>query len=133
MAGSLGGSVNPVPAGEGTLPGGGEGTLGFVVWPTHAGAVDGQGREPMFGLEYARGQINWNLNEQGKIVGNTRIQVPAGDWTWIIYTHNPHNPGFITAKKLAHPLVLHEPGFIDLMDITEDEVKPLSPDPVLHD
>jgi hypothetical protein len=116
-----------------TMAGGGNGELSFVVWPTHAGAVNAAGEEPMFGVEYKRGQITWELNEQGTLCGRTRIEVPAGEWCWIIYCHNPLYPGFVTAKKLVHPLVLQEPGVIDLMDITEDEVKPLAPDPVLRD
>jgi hypothetical protein len=116
-----------------TLGGGGDGTLGFVVWPTHAGAVNARGEEPMFGLEYQRGQITWAVNEKGDLEGSTTITVPAGQWCWIIYCHNAFRPGYVTAQKLAHPLTLSTPGTIDLTGITEDEVKPLAPDVVLHD
>ncbi|HVQ84598.1 MAG TPA: hypothetical protein VMS84_07465 [Mycobacterium sp.] len=126
--------------GEGQLQGnnggglaGGEGVLGFIVWPTHAGAVNTRGEEPMFTVDYARGQIYWALNEHGLLRGRAIINVPAGEWAWIIYCHNPLEPGFITAQKLAHTLVLYEAGTIELSEITEDEVKPLNPDPVLHD
>jgi hypothetical protein len=114
-------------------PGGGVGTFSVVVWPTHAGAVNVKGEEPMLDLNYKRGQIYWATNEDGKIRGRAKIEVPAGEWMWIIYTHNPLEPGFITAQKLAHPLVLFEPGNIELFEITEDEIKPMAPDPVLHD
>jgi hypothetical protein len=113
--------------------GGGEGTLGFVVWPTHAGAVNSAGQEPMFTHDYYRGQIYWDVNEAGLIRGRATILVPAGEWTWIIYCHNPYQPGYVSAQKLAHPLYLSEPGTIDLSEITEEEVNPLAPDPVLHD
>jgi hypothetical protein len=116
-----------------TMAGGGDGVLSFVVWPTYAGAVQDNGEEPMFGLDYQRGPITWALNDEGKMRGSATILVPAGEWSWIIYCHNQFRPGFVTTRKLAHPLVLSEAGTIDLRDITEEEVKPLAPDPVLHD
>lgn len=115
------------------MSGGGDGTLGFIVWPTHCGAVNDRGEEPMGDPDYGRGQINWALNEQGRLVGRTRVNVPAGDWTHLIYTHNPTQPGYITAQKLAHPLRMSAKGTIDLMDITDDDVAVLAPDKVLHD
>jgi hypothetical protein len=112
---------------------GGEGVLSFVVWPPYAGAVKSNGEEPMFGLEYQRGQITWAVNEAGILLGSTTITVPAGEWAWIIYCHSQFRPGYTTCSKLAHPLVLHEAGTIDLHGITENDIKPLAPDPVLHD
>ena len=115
--------------------GSGDGVLSFVVWPTHAGAVNERGDEPMGDPDYQRGQITWAVNEQGRLVGSVHISVPSGntDWTHIIYTHNPTKPGFVTAQKLAHPLRLPEGGSIDLIDITDEDVQPFSPDKVLHD
>jgi hypothetical protein len=117
------------------MTGGGEGALGFVVWPTHAGAVNAAGEEPMFDLDYARGQISWAVNEQDRLVGSVRIKVPAGaaDWTHIIYTHNPSQAGYLTAQKLAHPLRLPAGGTIDLIDITDQDVAIGAPDKILHD
>jgi hypothetical protein len=114
---------------------GNEGTLSFVVWPTHAGAVNDLGEEPMGHPDYQRGQIHWAVNEQGRLVGNVRISVPPGrrDWVHIVYTHHPTTPGFITASKLAQPFRLPDGGTIDLMDITDVDVQPLTPDKVLHD
>jgi len=116
-------------------PSGGDGTLSFVVWPTYAGAVNERGEEPMGDRDYERGQITWELNEQGRLVGRTKINVPRGigDWTHIIYCHNPTEVGFITAQKLAHPLHLPDGGCIDLIDITDGDVAVLAPDKVLHD
>jgi len=115
------------PSGVPSMPpapglGGGDGVLSFVVWPTHAGAVNRRGEEPMFGLDYQRGQITWEVNGDGQLRGRATITVPAGKWCWIIYCHNAFRPGFVTAQKLAHPLILDEPGTIDLTQITEDEV-----------
>jgi hypothetical protein len=95
--------------------------------------VQSNGDEPMFGLDYQRGQITWEMTPLGVLEGRAIISVPAGEWAWIIYCYNQFRPGFVTAQKLAHPLVLREPGTITLTRITEDEVKPLNPDPVLHD
>ena len=85
-----------------------DGILSFTVWPTHAGAVNERGEELMGHPDYDRGQIHWNLNEQGTLVGHVHIKVPPGhlDWTHIIYTHHPTNPGCVTAQKLAQPLRL---------------------------
>ena len=112
-----------------------DGVLSFVVWPTHAGAVNALGQEPMGHADYSRGQIAWSVNEQGVLVGTVRICVPPGlqDWTHVIYTHTPTSPEFITAQKLAHPFHLPGGGTIDLIDITEQDVQPLTPDKVLHD
>jgi len=119
-----------------TFGGGGDGTLSFVVWPTHAGAVNDHGEEPMGDPDYSRGQIYWSTNEQGRLVGHCRIRVPKGskDWTHVIYTHNPTKPGFITAQKLARPFRLPDGGDIDLIDITDEDVGvAVPPDKVLHD
>ena len=111
-----------------------EGTLSFVVWPTYAGAVNEFGEEPMGDPDYDRGQIVWSLNEQGRLVGSTRINVPRGskDWTHVIYCHNPTEPGFIHAQKLAHPMRLPDGGTIDLLDITNGDIAVLDPE-VIHD
>jgi hypothetical protein len=111
----------------------GQGQLSFIVWPNHAGAVDVNGKEPMFGLEYKRGPITWDLDDNGELIGHARIEVPAGEWQWIIYCYNPFNPGYIAVSKLDHTLLLPEPGYIDLTHITKDEIKLLNPDPILHD
>lgn len=115
------------------LPVDGIGVFSAVIWPTYAGAVKSNGQEPMFEIDYARGPIFWEMNEAGLLRGRAHIEVPAGEWAWIIYCHNALRPGFVTAQKLAHPLVLLKPGNIDLTDITEEEVRVLNPDPVLHD
>ena len=118
-----------------TTPGGGDGVLSMVVWPVYAGAVNEAGEEPMGERDYERGQITWALNEQDRIVGRAKISVPRGtkDWTHVIYTHHPTSPGFSTAQKLAHPMHLPDGGTIDLLDITDEDVRSLDPDPVFHD
>lgn len=114
------------------MSGGGDGTLAFVVWPTHVGAVNPKGEEPIFQADYSRGQIFWDVTD-GVLRGRASVQVPKGEWTHVIYCNDPYNPGYVNAQKLSHPLVLDFPGRIDLTEITEDDVKPLAPDPVLHD
>jgi hypothetical protein len=115
-------------------PMGAIGTMEAIVWPTYAGAVNDRGDEPMFDIGYSRGQITWGLNDKGVIEGHTTIDVPPGTWTHIIYCRNAFSPGFVTAQKLSHPLVIHPPDdHIDLFGINEDDIKPFTPDPVLHD
>ena len=117
------------------LPSGGElneGTLSFVVWPTHAGAVNEDGEEPMGDRDYDRGQITWSMNEQGRLVGAANMCSSWDDWTHLIYCHNPTEPGFITAQKLAHPMVLPIGGTIDILDITDGDIAVLNPE-YIHD
>jgi hypothetical protein len=111
----------------------GIGKLGVTVWPTHAGAVDERGVEPLSHRDYQRGQIDWGKNEQGRIVGNVKIEVPPGNWTHIVYSHHPSSPMFITAQKLSHPFNLPQGGAIRLLDITDEDVRPFSRDRALHD
>lgn len=115
------------------IPNVGEGTLSFVIWPAYAGAVNEHGNEPISNPDYQRGQIIWGITAQDQILGHTRIHLPAGTWTHIVYTHHPSEPLVITASKLLHPIVLHEAGYLDITDITEEDVRPLQPDAVLHD
>jgi hypothetical protein len=112
-----------------------EGVLSFVVWPTHAGVCNERGEEPISDPDYERGQITWSVNEQGRLVGEVRVRVPRGtlDWTHVLYTHHPSSPAIITAQKLAQPFRLPDGGTIQLLDITDADVAPLAPDPVLHD
>jgi hypothetical protein len=110
-----------------------EGTLSFAVWPVYAGAVNEAGEEPMGDRDYQRGQIRWAMNEQGRLVGSTRIRVPHGDWTHVLYCYNQTQPGFIAAQKLAHPLHLPDGGTIDMLDITDGDVLVVHADQVLHD
>jgi hypothetical protein len=112
-----------------------DGELIAVVWPAYAGAVNDYGQEPMGDPDYDRGQIIWEMNEQGRICGRAKINIPRGarDWTHIIYAHHPTKPVFSTSQKLSHPFHLPDGGTIDLIDITDDDVRPLNPDKVLHD
>lgn len=115
------------------MSGGGEITFTPIVWPTYAGALLADGSEPISDLNYIRGQINWQVNDVGLIVGRTTIAVPAGEWCWIIYCHHPSMPQFSTVQKLTHPLRLIESGSIELDAITESDVRPLNPDKIVHD
>jgi hypothetical protein len=116
--------------------GGGKGIFRAVVWPVYAGAVNAAGEEPMSHPDYERGVITWALNEQGRLVGNVRIKIPPGnrDWTHILYCHNQFKPNYSTAQKLHHPFRLPAGGSIELIDITDEDVKVRTNfDPVLHD
>lgn len=108
--------------------------MSFTVWPTHLGAVNERGVEPLDDPDYSRGQIGWGLNEQGRLVGHASVDVPRGTWDWthVIYAYTPTGPSFITAQKLSHPFRLPEGGVIRLLDITDGDVAVKCPEPI-HD
>lgn len=97
--------------------------FGAIIWPTYVGAVLINGEEPMSDLDYQRGSIAWR-NEGDLIVGSATIQVPAGEWGWIIYCHNPFTHNFVSSQRLEQSLYIQGyPGTIQLDRITEDDVK----------
>src|SRR5262245_32412117 len=110
-----------------------DGVLSAVVWPTYAGAFRADGVEPMNDVDYERGPITWEVSPHGLLLGRCRILVPAGQWCHILYTHHPLLPKVFGVQKLVHPFTLYEPGHIDLEGITQDDIQPLSPDPILRD
>src|SRR5687767_2652614 len=87
----------------------GIGTLGAIIWPTYVGAVLINGKEPVSDPEYARGAITWRP-EGDELVGSATISVPAGEWGWLIYSHNPSTPNFVSSQKLRWPLRIAGPG-----------------------
>lgn len=96
-----------------------------VVWPTHVGAVLADGSEPMSDHRYQRGQITWEVDGHGALVGRASVNVPPGEWTHVIYCYHPTAPKFVAAQKLAHPLRTVDPAArIDLDRITEADVWP---------
>jgi hypothetical protein len=110
------------------------GTFGVIVWPSYVGAVNVVGQEPMGDPTYHRGQISWDvMPDSGEIIGRAVVDVPAGEWGWMIYCKHPTEQGFVSAQKLNHPLALTAPGQITLDCITESDVRPMNPDPVLRD
>ena len=111
----------------------GEGKFSAVIWPAYAGALGPDAAEPIFSRDYQRGQIHWGVGEDGQICGNATIYVPAGTWRWICYARYPVQGGLVNVQKLAHDLVIHEAGTIDLHRITEGDVRPLDSDKVAHD
>jgi hypothetical protein len=102
--------------------GGGELILSVEVWPTHVGfATDEPGSgpqpaaEPVFNLDYQRGQIGWTTMPGGEVVGATRVMVPPGMYTHMLYLHGPGDlPMMCGSRRLPHPVVFREAGFIDV-------------------
>jgi hypothetical protein len=111
---------------------GGEGTLSAIVWPAYAGATRDNGDEPLFSPYYRRGQITWEYVD-GKVEGHAKILVPRGRWSWIVYCHSQSSPGHITAQRLLVPFEFVIANGIEVLRITEEDIKPLAPDPILHD
>lgn len=107
-----------------------EGVLTLSVWPTHAGALLANGEEPISNPDYRRGQITWSVGEDGVIRGKVRIDVPSGEWCYIIYSTHPVKSVVSAIQPLAHPLRISGPeGCIDLDGITEADVLPKGSQP----
>lgn len=102
------------------MSGGGEGTLSFKVWPAWAGAMLGNGDEPISHEDYARGLITWEL-VNGVLLGRAEVKVPAGEWTHAAYFYSPDRPDIITAQQFAHPILMHKPGVLTIQHITEQD------------
>ena len=100
----------------------GEIILSAEVWPTHVGFANGDpGRgkqasgEPVFSIDYERGQIQWTAMPGGEIVGRARVLVPPGEYTHMLYLHGPGSlPMMCGSRQLPQLVVFHESGFIDV-------------------
>ena len=100
--------------------GGGEIILSAEVWPTHVGfAVDDPGFgpqpafEPTFSIDYERGQISWATMPNGEIIGHTKVVLPAGTYTHMLYLHGPGElPMMCGRRQLPHPVTLTSRGEI---------------------
>lgn len=102
-------------------PGGGDGTLSVVVWPTYIG-VAREGPTPPFSCDephnggYQRGQITWTAVPDGReVIGRARILVPPGTYTHFVYFHHPTRPQACGVVKMPHPLRCTEP--ITVLDV----------------
>jgi hypothetical protein len=109
-----------------------DGILSAIVWPTHVGAVNADGIEPMHDHDYRRGQIRWGRTIPGNIIGRATVLVPAGEWTHIVYCYHPTKPVIVQTQKLAHPLVLAAAGDITLDGIGFDDVCPTPGSLAIH-
>jgi hypothetical protein len=102
--------------------GGGEIIFSAEVWPTHVGFTfehPGPGpqpiAEPVFHIGYVRGQINWTVMPNGEIVGNTKVYVPKGTYTHMVYLHGPGNlPMMCGLRTIEHPVVFTTSGVIEI-------------------
>lgn len=100
-----------------------DGVLALTVWPAYVGLgwIDPAGApvEPDTNPDYQRGQITWRAGDDGGPVGHGRVQVPAGDYTVIVYAQAPAGGLSVSgARLLAHPLTLTEATPIDVAEIT---------------
>lgn len=89
------------------------GTFSAVVWPVYVGVQDIRGVEPWDFADYQRAQIIWEFAGE-KLHGRTRteIAVPAGEFTHLVFTHQPTSPLYCALTPLDHPYVYHEPSSI---------------------
>lgn len=109
----------PKPIGD---LGGGEIILGAKIMPIYAGALNAHGEEPMSTPGYQRGMIKWDTFPNNDVVGQFRIMVPNGTWTWIIYTFHPTSPSFYAVERLVHPMTLS--GYIDVDCVNGNAITP---------
>lgn len=101
------------------------GILSFTVLPVYAGAVNNIGQEPITSPDYERGQIGWHTDvATAQRFGHATIEVPPGEYRWIIYGYHPTDPRFYAVVKLHDDLIFDAPGDITLDQITEAEVQP---------
>ena len=105
------------------MSGGGEIILTAEVWPTHVGftQVDpGPGPqpvgEPVFSVDYERGQIAWTTMPNGEVVGHATVVVPGKlVFTHMVYLHGPGSlPMMCGYRTLPHPVMLTARGAITI-------------------
>lgn len=107
--------------------GGGDGTLGVIVWPSYVGVShgepnDGMHFEPSASPDYERGQISWGM-DNGDIVGRALVSVPAGmEFTHFLYFTHPTHPQSIGNRKMLHPIKFPTAGVIEVYPITNPDL-----------
>lgn len=109
---------------------GGEGALAVFMWPVYVGMCQGEpgpdcGTEPYYNPEYRRGQITWTMQpNNGPIVGEADIHVPAGLYTHLTYHYGPGiwpaGPQLMGARQLEYPVGLTA-GTIRIAPINEGD------------
>lgn len=118
-----------VPA---VTPMGGDGELGFVVWPAYVGActsdpgpgpvVLGEPDDP----NYARGQIFWH-DENGVITGRALIKVvktsPLLPYSHLVYCSGPDGATMSGKVQLPHPIGFLEDGIFEVYPITNPDLQ----------
>lgn len=94
-----------------------EGVLTIDVWPVYMGvgeSTDDFTLIEQFGHpDYQRGQIRWDTQPDGEIVGFARVLLPAGMYTHLMFCNGPSEM-LVAIEKLEHPLMFDRPGFYDV-------------------
>ena len=111
--------------------GGGEIIFSAEIWPTHIGVTSehpGPGPQPMtepvFHLDYIRGQIEWVAVSETGPVGRAKIHVPPGLYTHMVYLHGPGSlPKMVGLRQLSHPVLFETSGVIDIENINYGDWK----------
>jgi hypothetical protein len=113
------------------------GVLSVTVWPTFVGLAKAEGVaahlngsaqvhlcEPTEDFNYDRGQIRWETQPDGSIVGHGRVFIPADvEFTHYIFALHPKQ-GMCGVTALEHPIRFDRPGFVDVSPIRNQEVLP---------
>lgn len=113
-----------------TAPASSLGTFGVVVWPAYVGACQadpGPGPTPYgepTGLDYKRGQIQWEVAANGEIVGRAFVHVGPGYYTHLGFFSGPEGPCMVGKRQLPHPLDWHNApvGTIEIYPITNPDL-----------
>lgn len=98
----------------------GDGTLTLIVWPTHVGVATEAG-EPGTSADYERGQVDWQPDINGEIIGRALINVPAGEYTHLVYFHCPLGGRHSTIKQMEHPLRMPTTGVVEIYPIVNGD------------
>jgi hypothetical protein len=102
------------------------GILHVDVWPTYIGIGEADGTvitEHNGHPDYERGQIHWETQPDGDIVGHARVQLPKGVWTHLLFCHGPTEL-IISNEKFDHPIVFDRAGFVDIGPIHNKDYLP---------
>lgn len=108
----------------------GLGMFGANVWPMYIGVTDGfPGEGPSAvgepgGLDYRRGRIDWNVTDDGQVVGGATVFVPRGYYTHLAYFYHPSDALMVGYTKLSHPLdyMFTPRGKIDIYPIKNNRM-----------
>jgi hypothetical protein len=101
-------------------------TLKAIVWPVyvgvsnqHPGGIEGAcpHGEPWGHPDYERGQITWERQPGGEILGRALIKAPPGIWTHWVFCSGYQQAALMDTTQMDFPTALQQATIIDLRPI----------------